>query len=177
MIKQLTTKVVYRNPWMVVREDQVEFPNGHTGLYGVVEKTDFALIIPFDGQHLHLVKQYRYPTKSYSIEFPQGKHEDDATIDPTLLAKAELQEELGLIATKMTEIGFFHEAPGYCNQGFHLFWATEFTQGQTTPDQTEADLEHVILTPQEFEQRVSSGDITDAPTISAYGLAKIRKLL
>lgn len=158
---------------MKVREDKVEFSNGHKGIYGVVEKDHFALIIPFDGTHLHLVEQYRYPTGKQSIEFPQGKHEDTATINPVELANAELEEELGLVADEITEIGFLYEAPGYCNQGFHIFFATGLSQGKKNPDVTETDLKHHKMTIEEFEQAVLSGRITDAPTISAYGLWKM----
>lgn len=177
MIKQLSTKTVYQNPWMKVREDQVDFENGHTGIYGVVEKDHFALIIPFDGKHLHLVKQFRYPTGQHSIEFPQGKHNDNASIDPTELASAELEEEIGLKTESLEEIGFFYEAPGYSNQGFHVFLATDVYEGERKPDLTEVDLVHLKMTVAEFEQAVVSGEITDAPTISAYGLLKARKII
>jgi len=174
MIRQTSTKTVYKNPWMTVREDKVEFPNGHKGIYGVVEKDHFALIIPFDGTHFHLVEQYRYPTGEQSIEFPQGKHEDNPTINPIDLANAELEEEIGLVANEMNEIGFLFEAPGYSNQGFHIFFATDLSEGQKKPDVTETDLVHHKMTIEEFEQAVLSGKITDAPTISAYGLWKIK---
>jgi hypothetical protein len=35
--------------------------DGSTGSYGVVDSPDIALIIPADGDRLHLVEQYRYP--------------------------------------------------------------------------------------------------------------------
>ncbi|MCA9369878.1 NUDIX hydrolase [Candidatus Woesebacteria bacterium] len=177
MIKQLSSKTIYQNPWMKVREDQVLFANGHQGIYGVVEKDDFALIVPFDGTHLHLVRQYRYPIREYSLEFPQGKHEDNTRASPTQLATAELEEELGLKADSMHEIGFLREAAGYCNQGFHLFFATELNQGVTKPDATEAELEHIKMTPTEFEQAVCDGSIVDAPSVSAYGLVMMKGLL
>ncbi len=162
---------------MTVREDKVEFPNRHTGIYGVVDKSNFALIIPFDGTSLYLVKQYRYPIKEESIEFPQGKHEDDPSIDPLVLAKAELMEETGLVASDIKEIGFLHEAPGYSSQGFHIFLATHLVEGEKQPDVTEADLESLKVTIGEFEEMVKTGEITDAPTISAYGLLKIHKII
>jgi 8-oxo-dGTP pyrophosphatase MutT (NUDIX family) len=177
MIKQLSTKTVYKNPWMTVREDQVEFSNGHQGIYGVVEKDHFALIVPFDGRHFHLVKQYRYSTGVDSIEFPQGKHEDATAMSPIDLANAELEEEIGLRTKKIEEIGFFYEAPGYSNQGFHLFLATDLYEGQAKPDMTESDLVHVTMTVEEFEQAIIKGEITDAPTISAYGLLKVKKVI
>lgn len=170
MIKKLSSKIVYQNPWMVVREDQVEFANGHQGIYGMVDKADFALIIPFDGEKFHLVKQYRYATQQYSTEFPQGKHENAAAISPLELAKAELKEETGLVAGKVEEIGFLHEAPGYSNQGFHIFLATELTQTERALEVTEADLEQLTMTVDELEAAIKSGVITDSPTIAAYTL-------
>ena len=137
MIKQLSSKEVYRNNWMIVCEDEVEFKNKHKGIFGVVKKDDFALVVPFDGKNFYLVKQYRYPIKKDSWEFPQGKHENDSEIDPTVLAKAELKEETGLISQQLEEIGFFHEAPGYCNQGFHIFLARELIQAEQELEKTE----------------------------------------
>ena len=43
-IKTLSTKVVYANPWMTVREDAIERADGSPGIYGVVEKPDFAVV-------------------------------------------------------------------------------------------------------------------------------------
>lgn len=177
MIKQLATKIVYKNPWMKVREDDVKFPNGHTGIYGVVEKDHFVLIVPFDGEFFHLVKQFRYATNEYSLEFPQGKHEDNPDIDPLALANAELGEEIGMRARKMDKLGFFYEAPGYSNQGFYLFLATDLSEVEKNPDVTEADLTAHKMSVEEFEHAVLSGEITDAPTISAYGLLKIKKII
>ena len=44
-IRQLSSRSVYRNPWMELREDEVEFPNGSTGLYSVVDKRDFVVVL------------------------------------------------------------------------------------------------------------------------------------
>lgn len=177
MIKQLSSKIVYKNPWMTVKEDDVEFSNGHKGIYGIVEKDDFALIIPFDGKYFYLVRQYRYAPKKELMEFPQGKHEDEKTIDPLQLAKAELLEETGFESNNIMHIGYFHEAPGYCNQAFHIYFATDLVKKETKLDITEVGLETIKMTKEEFEAAVSNGTLTDAPTISAYGLLLIKKLI
>ncbi len=38
----LGSREVYRNAWLSVREDEVEWADGSTGPYGVVDKPDFA---------------------------------------------------------------------------------------------------------------------------------------
>ena len=57
----LTTgsKVVYRNRWMTVREDAILRANGSAGIYGVVDKPDFAVIAAVQGQSIYLVEQYQ----------------------------------------------------------------------------------------------------------------------
>ena len=177
MIKKKSGKIVYQNPWMEVSEDQVIFQNGHEGIYGVVHKDHFALIIPFDGEKFHFVEQYRYPTQTNSIEFPQGKHEGKDNSDHSSLAQAELAEETGFTAKSMKQIGFMHEAPGYSDQGFYIYLATDLNLGKKKPDITEADLQHIEMSKEELETAIADGRITDAPTIAAYGLAKIKNLV
>ncbi|MDA1079955.1 MAG: NUDIX hydrolase [bacterium] len=177
MIKRKSGKTVYKNPWMEVREDQVIFQNGHEGIYGVVHKDHFALIIPFDGEKFHLVKQYRYAPQTYSIEFPQGKHEDADNSDHQKLAQAELAEELGFTSDAMQKIGFMLEAPGYSDQGFHIYLATNLKSGEKKFDKTEAGLEHIQMTKDELEKAITDGSIVDAPTIAAYGLLKLKNVV
>ncbi|HSX25330.1 MAG TPA: NUDIX hydrolase, partial [Candidatus Andersenbacteria bacterium] len=128
MIKQLSSRIVYENKWMKVREDEVEFQNGSKGIYGVVDKPDFALIVPFTGNGFYLVRPYRYTIHNSFWEFPQGAYEENPDIDPKKLAAQELEEETGLVAKKLEEIGYQYEAYGMCSQGFHIFLAQDFEQ-------------------------------------------------
>ena len=177
MIEKISGEIVYKNPWMEVREDKVRFQNGHEGIYGVVHKDHFALIIPFDGKNFHLVRQYRYAPQTYSIEFPQGKHENEDNSDHQRLAQAELAEETGFTSDSMQKIGFMLEAPGYSDQGFHIYFATSLNSGERNLDKTESDMEHIQMTKDELEQAIAEGKITDAPTIASYGLLKIKNLI
>ena len=43
-IQTLSSSVVYQNRWMTVREDKIIRADGSSGIYGVVEKQDFAVI-------------------------------------------------------------------------------------------------------------------------------------
>ena len=74
-IKTLGTRVVYENRWMRVREDRIVRSNGMEGIYGVVEKSDFAAIVPILNDRVILVEQHRYPVGERFREFPQGSWE------------------------------------------------------------------------------------------------------
>jgi len=117
-IKTLSSRIVYKNRWMRVREDAIERQDGSPGIYGVVEKTDFAVIVPFDNGLIHLVEQYRYPVQGRYWELPQGSWEDAPGTDPLELARAELREETGLTAATMMHVGHLYECYG-AEPGIH----------------------------------------------------------
>ena len=105
-IQALSTKVVYQNRWMRVREDAVRRRDGSEGIFGVVEKPDFVVIVPAEADgRLHLVQQFRYPVGGRYWEFPQGSWETTPGADPIEIARGELQEETGLIAAEVTHCG------------------------------------------------------------------------
>jgi ADP-ribose pyrophosphatase len=176
-IKQLSRIPKYKNKWMSVYEDEVEFANGKKGIYGIVEKPDFALIIPFDGTHFYLVRQFRYPVGKSFWEFPQGSYEEKPETSAKEVAQKELLEEAGLRAKNWQEIGFFYEAYGYCNQGFHIFLATDFEKGSQSLEVSEMGMTMSKFTVADLEKMIVQGEIKDAPSISAYALLKIEGLL
>src|ERR1700760_4093478 len=103
-IKTISSREVYRNPWLRVREDEIERSNGALGIYGVIDKEDSAVIIPIEGDRIFLVEQFRYTIQQRSLELPQGGWET-ADIDPEELARGELREETGFEASSMTYLG------------------------------------------------------------------------
>ena len=94
-ITTLSSREVYRNRWMRVREDEILRSNGQQGIYGVVEKHDGAIILPIEDGRIWLVEQFRYTIQEPALELPQGTWER-AIENPEELARGELQEELGL---------------------------------------------------------------------------------
>ena len=159
---------------MTVREDEVIRSDGSGGIFGVVEKPDFTLVIPYDGQGFYVVEQYRYPVAGRYVEFPQGSWEEAADVEPLDLARAELAEETGLRAATMTYLGHLFEAYGYCNQGFHVFLATDLTQKEQSLTSEEADLQVSYLSITEFREHVLIGRVKDAPTLAAFALMQLR---
>jgi ADP-ribose pyrophosphatase len=172
-IRRVSSRVVYENRWMVVREDQTERLDGATGIYGVVEKEDFALVIPFDGLGFYVVEQYRYPVQGTYVEFPQGSWEDSPGVDAAELARGELAEETGLRAASMRHLGHLFEAYGYSNQGFHVFLATDLRDGDQALSETESDLRVLHLSLDEFGAAIRDGRIKDAPTLAAFALLQL----
>ena len=173
-IRTIGSRVVYRNRWMTVREDAIERTDGSPGIYSVIEKPDFALIIPIEDNHLYLVEQYRYPVSARFLEFPQGAWEHDPAADPLDVARGELQEETGLRAERLEHLGRLFIAYGMSSQAFNVFRASGLTQGTASPDAEEQDLIVKRVSVIEFEELIRCGKIQDAGTISAWHLARLK---
>lgn len=176
-IKRLSSSVVYQNRWMTVREDQIERPSGAKGIYSVVEKPNFSIIIPVIKDELVMVEQYRYPLQKRYLEFPQGACEDQPDIDPAELARKELQEETGLIAKNLIHVGKQALAVGFCDQFYNIFLATDFEQGDINLDPEEEGLIMQKVKICDFESMLESGEIVDATSTTAYCLAKFKGLI
>jgi 8-oxo-dGTP pyrophosphatase MutT (NUDIX family) len=169
------SRVVYRNRWMEVREDDFIRADGSIGLYGVVHKADFALVIPMDDTGFHLVEQYRYPAGGRYWEFPQGTWEDAPDADLAEVARGELAEETGLQAGSLRALGAIHECYGITGQRGHVFVATSLVPGAPNLGPEEGDLRHAHVPFDEFPRMVAAGRITDAATLAAYALLLLER--
>ena len=175
-INLLETKEVCRNRWMRVREDIIIRKDGSKGIYGVVEKKDFAIIIAVDGEYTYLVEQYRYPVEKRFWEFPQGSWEE-SDITPEELAKAELKEETGLISQNIKFVGHLFGAYGYSNQGYNIFIATDFEYSNCELDPEEVGLISKKFKITEVENMIINSQIKDSTSIAAFGLLKLKNLI
>jgi 8-oxo-dGDP phosphatase len=172
-VETLDSRQVYANPWMTVREDTVRRADGTAGIYGVIDKPTYALIVPLDGDRLHLVEQFRYPLRLRRWEFPQGTAPGRADLDGAELAFRELREETGLVAGRMTEIGQLDVAPGMSSQRGRVFLATDLVAGPPEREPEEQDMRTKWFTRAEFEAMVLAGEITDAQSVAAYALLQL----
>ncbi|MDD7924690.1 NUDIX domain-containing protein [Actinomycetospora chibensis] len=161
---------------MTLREDTFRRPGGAEGVYGVVDKPDYALVVALDGDRLAMVEQYRYPLGLRRWEFPQGTAPDRAEMAAPELAAQELREETGLTAATWTYLGLLDVAPGLSSQRGRAYLATDLTAGEPAREDTEADMRFAWVPRAEFERRVRDGEITDAQTLAAYALLLLRSL-
>jgi ADP-ribose pyrophosphatase len=174
-VEQIESKIVYRNRWMTVREDAIRRADGSSGVYGVVEKSDFAVIAAVQGDQMHLVEQFRYPVGARYWELPQGSW-DCRDGDPLALARAELREETGLVAESMVHVGHLFLAYGFCTQGYDVFLATQLTQQEAQREPEEVGLESRWFRMSEVDEMIRTGVIQDATTVAVLGLLRLKGL-
>lgn len=173
-MRTTSSREVYRNAWMRVREDLIERPDGTTGVYGVVEKPHFALVLAREDGGFWLVEQFRHPVGRRSWEFPQGTWTQGSAGSAEELARTELAEETGLRATDLHHLGHLDLAPGLSTQEFDVWLATGLTPGPTAREASEADMRHVFVPETELRAMIADGRFTDGPSLAAYALLLLR---
>jgi 8-oxo-dGTP pyrophosphatase MutT (NUDIX family) len=169
-IRTLASTVIYTDNWMRLRKDDIERADGSRGTYAVVERADFAVIIPAENDGFCLVEEYRYPLGRRCWSFPQGSFPDGEDGTPEELALAELAQETGLRAGRLTSLGALSASHGSSSQYGHYWLATELTPGQPDLEPEELGLRHGWVTRAEFENMIRGRRIVDDSTLAAYAL-------
>src|SRR3989442_3187550 len=98
--RPLPSRPVYANPWIRVREDVAELPDGRTTLYGVVECPPCVGVLPFlDARTVVLVGQWRYVARAFRWEIPTGAVKPAESEEAAV--RRELAEEAGYEAERL----------------------------------------------------------------------------
>ena len=167
-----SSRVVYENAWMTVREDQVIRPDGLPGIYGVVELAPSVGVLALDDAgRVALVRQWRYVHGRVGLEIPTGAIDSSDDSDAAAAAR-ELREETGLTAGRWTRIGQIENSNGATTDVATIFVAqdlhldVEFVGDPREPTALEwCDLRLAI-------DLVLSGEIRESTSVAALLLAE-----
>ena len=155
---------LYENPWCSFRVDEVSLPDGAKIEYGVLESTGFAAVVPVtDGGDVVLVRQWRQPVGSFTLELPGGGVERGEA--PREAARKELLEETGYRAEDLSHLVSAYTSPGRSTELCHLFRCRAVRAlPRPRPEPTEF-VSAVELPLAEAVGKVYSGEITAAPSV------------
>lgn len=163
----LSSREIYLNPWIRVREDQVLKPNGTPGIYGVVEYRNRAVgVVPIDDEgYTWLVGQYRYTHNRYEWEIPEGGCPEGESLEDC--ARRELLEETGLVPSHLEPLLLdIQLSNSIGDETAHLFIARGLTQETPQPEDTE-QIAIRRLPLSEAIQMATSGQIRDSMSVIA----------
>jgi ADP-ribose pyrophosphatase len=161
--EQKSTRRIYQNPWISLREDLVELPDGRTTIYGVVTCGECVGVLPFlDPNTVLMIKQYRYVAKRVTWEMPTGgMHAGESREEA---AQRELAEEIGYRAGKLTWLSTYHTSKSVVDETAHLFLGEDLSRVELSPDETE----FIEVRPFAFEEvlrMVLRSEVTDSMTV------------
>lgn len=170
--KTLSSRLVYKNHWMRVREDTAELPNGRTTIYGVCELGRAVGVLPFvDDDHVIMVRQYRYVQKaSHRWEMPTGGVRSGESLEQA--AQRELMEEIGFRAGVLREVNTHWTSKSVVDETATVFLGRDLVRVDALPDETEFLQVDVFAFGQVLEM-VLTGEIRDSMTVIAVLLAAL----
>lgn len=154
----LSSREVYKNRWIQVREDEVVRPGGARGIFGVVEmKAGSSVLALTSERDVYLVREFKYAISKDSLETMSGALEEEES--PLDAAKRELREELGLEAGQWINLGRVDPFTTIVHSPNYMFLALDLRVTRQSPD--EGEVLHVLKIPlQEAVEMVIRGEIT-----------------
>ncbi len=173
LYKILSSKKIYSNPWIKVREDRVIYPSGKEGIFGIIEmKAGSTVLAMNDKKEVYLVKEYKYAIKKNSIELMSGGL--DGKESPLDAAKRELKEETGLEADKWVNLGVVDPFTTIIKSPNHMFLALGIWEGERHKEERE-NIQVVKVPFQRAVEMVINSEITHSA--SCVCILKAEKFL
>ena len=153
-----------------VRRDKVRKLDGGVMELDVVEHRNSVTVLPLDKEgNIWFVKQYRHPVGDFLLELPAGVIETGET--QAECANREIQEEIGMRAGRLVEVGGFYLVPGYSTEFMYVFLANDLTPSTLEGDEDEIiEVERIRL--EEAYRMAESGLIRDVKTIGTLLLVR-----
>ena len=167
----LSSRVVFEGDIITVRVDDVEAADGHASTREVVEHRGAVGIVCVHDGEIVLVRQYRHATGEVLLEIPAGKLEPGEGAEAT--ARRELVEEVGLRANAIEHLATYYTTPGFTNELFHLYLATDVTPeaGSTEPGEV-IEVERRPLS--SVRELLGSGTVRDAKSLLGLAYLALR---
>jgi len=141
--------------------------------YDVVRRRPAVVIMPLDGGTVYMIKQFRGSIGKWLWEFPAGTLEEGE--DPRSCALRELEEETGLKAGRLEELGKFFASPGYTDEVLYSYLATDLEVGESELEEDEI-LKVFRFPLREVVQMTIRGEIEDSKTLATLALFLIKRV-
>lgn len=172
-MKTVRSEEILRSRVYTVRRDVVQMDDGREFERHVIAHPGAVVILAEEGGEILFVRQYRHAAGESLLELVAGTLEPGE--DPADTAARELQEEAGFKAGKLTKLGEFFSAPGFCSELLHLYLAEELTPSRLPGDEDE-EIEVERYTLDQAIAMALAGQFRDAKTLAGVLLyAQYRK--
>jgi 8-oxo-dGTP pyrophosphatase MutT (NUDIX family) len=120
-----------------LRVDRFRHDDGEIVTREVIEHPGAAVMLPFDGERIWLVRQPREAVGEQGLlELPAGKL-DRPGEQPLDVAKRELREEIGKSAATWEHLVSFYASPGFTDERMYAYLATDLSDDPAEAEENE----------------------------------------
>lgn len=176
--KVLESAYLHKEPWLTIRKDKCELPNGNiVPAFYVNEYPDWvnAFALTKEGKVI-MVRQYRHGIDSIETELPGGVIEDGETWQEGV--RRETLEETGYTFDHIEYLGKISANPSTTNNFMHMFLATGGVKvAEQKLDESE-DIEVLLMTIEEVKQLVKENKMMQSLHVNCifYALDKLGEI-
>lgn len=152
---------------LVIGVDEVEYstPTGDSMTREIVTHMGAVVVVPFDGDNIFLIRQFRAATGGNLLELPAGKRDVPGEA-PEVTAARECVEEVGMEPGRVELMQHFWNSPGFCNEYSYLYVASDLTPRPIDPQGPEEIAAEILAVPvADAMAMVERGEIDDAKTL------------
>jgi len=170
--RRLSSETVLSSPWLTLRADECELPNGKRLYpYYVLEEQDWVQIyaVAADSRVL-TVRQYRYAGNAVCVELPAGIVEAGET--PLAAARRELLEETGLTAAAWTHVATMFANPARQTNHLHVFLAERLHRGEQPVLEDSEELECEFIEISAIKTGIRNGSFSQALHVAGFYLCQ-----
>jgi ADP-ribose pyrophosphatase len=164
----------YQGGFFSVHVDRIRLPGGREATREWVRHPGAAAVVPLKDGAVLLVRQNRHAVGADLLEIPAGKL-DVPGEDPLECARRELKEETGYVAGTYESLGVFYSSPGFTDERFSLYLATDLEQVDPEPEHDGGEpISAEWLRLDAAVDAVTTGKIVDAKTALGLVLAHLK---
>lgn len=147
----------------------VELPGGRRTTREVIRHRGAAVILARrpDGTFI-FVRQYRKAVERTLLEVSAGCIEPGEPVDTC--AVRELAEETGYRALSIEKLGVIVPCAGYSEELLHLYFAEVAQEPESQNLDSDENLEPILLSAEEIDRKIASGEICDGKSIAIWHL-------
>lgn len=165
-IKRIKRELKFRGKILDFYQDTMEIEGDHTVVWDFLKHKGAAAVVPVteDGKIL-MVRQYRNALDRYTLEIPAGALDDES--EPGIIcAGRELEEETGYRCDELEWLITLRTTVAFCDEKIEVFVAQNLIASEQHLDEDEfIDLKAYTI--EELKQKIFSGEIEDAKTVSS----------
>lgn len=176
--KVLKSEYLHKEPWLTVRKDKCELPNGNiVPAFYVIEYPDWVnAVCVTEENNILMVRQYRHGLNSVQIEVPGGVAEENET--PEQACRREIKEETGYEFDDFEYLGKICANPSTTNNYTHMFLARNGRKvAEQSLDESE-EVEVLHLSIPEVKQLIRENRMMQSLHVNTlmYALEKLGEL-
>ena len=165
-IKRVKRELKFKGKIIDFYQDTMEINGDHTVIWDFIKHKGAAAVVPVtDEGKILMVRQYRNALERYTLEIPAGAL--DTADEPVITcASRELEEETGYRSENLEWLINLRTTVAFCNEKIEVFVAKNLIPSKQHLDEDEF-IDLGAYTMEELKEKIYSGEIEDAKTVSA----------